>query len=141
MSPKPGEWSNAFSDAPGNAPMMSGYLDPPSPASPATVKVSGLPVAIAGGYDVYVYAFGDIPSTSTRTDQYAIGAATVTVSQIGPSPSAFPGFTLAAPGGAGNYVIFRNVSGAAFTLTATPVTGTQTRAPINGIRIVWPSGS
>ncbi|MES1205974.1 MAG: hypothetical protein ABUS79_08550 [Pseudomonadota bacterium] len=136
-----GEWINRFADAPGNTRMMNGYLDPTSSASPATVKVSGLPTPIAGGYDVYVYTFGDIPGASTRTYQYAIGTTTVTVSQTGPSPSTFPGFTLAPAGGAGSYVVFHNVSGTTFTLTATPGTGPQTRAPINGIQIVWPPGS
>ena len=68
-------------------------------------------------------------------------ATTITVSQTGPSPSTFPGQTLAPAGGAGSYVVFHNVSGATFTLTATPGTGPQTRAPVNGIQIVWPPGS
>jgi hypothetical protein len=137
----PGEWINGYADAPGNTRMMNGYLDPTSATAPATVKIAGLPASLSGGYDVYVYTLGDLPSTSTRTYQYAIGAATTTVSQTGPSPLTFPGFTLAPSGGAGNYVIFRNVTGATFTLTATPGTGPQTRAPVNGIQIVWPTGS
>jgi hypothetical protein len=137
----PGEWTNGYADAPGNTRMMNGYLDPTSSTSPATVKVSGLPAAIAGGYDVYVYVSGDIPGASTRTYQYAIGTTTLTVSQTGPSASTFSAFTLAPSGGAGNYVIFHNMSGATFTLTATPGTGPQTRAPINGMQIVWPPGS
>ncbi len=137
----PGEWINGYADAPGNTRMMNGYLDPTSSTAPATVKIAGLPAPVTGGYDVYVYTLGDLPSTSTRTYQYAIGATTTTVSQTGPSPLTFPGFTLAPSGGAGNYVIFRNVTGAAFTLTATPGTGPQTRAPVNGIQIVWPTGS
>ncbi|HSS40108.1 MAG TPA: hypothetical protein VLT58_15180, partial [Polyangia bacterium] len=99
----PGEWMNGYADAPGNTRMMNGYLDPTASTSPATVKVSGLPTSIAGGYDVYVYAFGDLTSASTRTYQYAIGGTTVTVSQTGPSPSTFPGFTLAPAGGSGSY--------------------------------------
>jgi hypothetical protein len=137
----PGEWINGYADAPGNTRMMNGYLDPTSSTAPATVKIAGLAAPVTGGYDVYVYTLGDLPSTSTRTYQYAIGATTTTVSQTGPSPATFPGFTLAPSGGAGNYVIFRNVTGAAFTLTATPGTGPQTRAPVNGIQIVWPTGS
>jgi hypothetical protein len=137
----PGEWINGYADAPGDTRMMNGYLDPSSSTMPATVKVSALPARIAGGYDVYVYAFGDLPGAATRTYQYAIGTTTITVSQTGPSPSTFPGQTLAPAGGAGSYVVFHNVSGAAFTLTATPGTGTQTRAPVNGIQIVWPPGS
>jgi hypothetical protein len=137
-----GEWTNIFTDAPGDTRMMNGYLDPSVSTSPATVKVSGLPAALAGGYDVYVYCTGDIPQSGTRTYQYAIGTTTVTVSQSGPTTATiFSGFTLATSGGAGNYIVFRKVTGAAFTLTATPGTGSQTRAPINGIQIVWPSGS
>jgi hypothetical protein len=137
----PGEWTNGYADAPGDTRMMNGYLDPSSSTSPATVKVGGLPAHIAAGYDVYVYALGDLPGASTRTYLYAIGNTTVTVSQTGPSPSTFPGQTLAPAGGAGSYVVFHNVSGTTFTLTATPGTGPQTRAPVNGIQIVWPPGS
>ncbi|HVT09871.1 MAG TPA: hypothetical protein VHO67_20555 [Polyangia bacterium] len=137
---QPGEWTNGFTDAPGDVRMMNGYLDPVAPGSPATVKVSGLPAAIAASYDVYVYAHGDIPDSSTRTYQYAIGSTTVTVSQTGPS-TPFPGLTPATSGGSGNVIVFRKVSGAAFTLTATPGTGAQSRAPVNGLQIVWPSGS
>ncbi|HVY36510.1 MAG TPA: hypothetical protein VHM31_01205, partial [Polyangia bacterium] len=137
----PGEWINGYADAPGNTRMMNGYLDPTSSASPATVKVSALPAPISAGYDVYVYVYGDIPGASTRTYQYAIGNTTITVSQAGPSPATFPGFTLAPAGGAGSYVVFHNVSGTSFTLTATPGTGPQTRAPVNGLQIVWPPGS
>ena len=137
----PGEWINGYADAPGNTRMMNGYLDPTSSTAPATVKITGLAAPITGNYDVYVYTLGDLPSTSTRTYQYAIGATSTTVSQTGPSPSTFPGFTLAPSGGAGSYVIFRNVTGTSFTLTATPGTGPQTRAPVNAIQIVWPAGS
>ncbi len=140
-SGNPGEWTNGYADAPGDTRMMNGYLDPTATASPATVTVSGLPAAISVGYDVYVYVQGDIPSSSTRTYQYAIGTTTFTVSQTGPSPTSFPGFTLAPAGGAGNYVVFHKVTGASFKLTATPGTGPQTRAPVNGIQIVWPAGS
>jgi hypothetical protein len=137
-----GDWSNVFTDAPGDTRMMNGYLDPTAAASPATVKVSGLPAAIANGYDVYVYCFGDIPQSVTRTYQYAIGTTSVTVSQTGPTTSTtVPGYALAPSGGSGNYVIFRRVTGASFTLTATPGAGPQTRAPINGVQVVWPSGS
>src|SRR5450432_272806 len=142
LASSPGEWMNVYPDAPGNARMMNGYLDPPSPTMRATITVSGLPGAItAGGYDVYGYMAGDIPFASVRTYKYTIGATTFTVSQTGPSPATFPGFTLAPAGGAGNYVIFRNVTGSSFTLTATPGTGTQTRAPVNGLQIVSPTGS
>ena len=142
MGSNPGEWKNPYADAPGDARMMNGYLDPSAAATPATITVSGLPSTItAGGYDVYVYMAGNIPSAITRTYKYAIGATTFTVSETGPSPATFPGFTLAPAGGTGDYVVFRNLTAASFTLTATPGTGSQTRAPVNGLQIVSPTGS
>ena len=141
-----GTWSLYLTDpSPGDARMMNGYLDPMAPASPATVTVSGLASPMSSGYDVYVYCYGDIYLVETRTFQYTIGSTTQIVSETGISVHAFPGFTLASDGGTGNYVVFRNVTGASFTLTATPGTpGTSTglqRAPVNGIQIVYPAGS
>jgi hypothetical protein len=123
--------------------MMNGYLDPVHSSMPAVVTVSGLPASItAGGYDVYVYVLGDVGTgTSTRTYRYAIGSTTFTVSQTGPVPTSFTGYTLAPNNGAGNYIVFRNLTAASFTLTATPGTGTNTRAPVNGMQIVSPTGS
>jgi hypothetical protein len=142
MGANPGVWKNAYPDAPGDARMMNGYLDPTAPATPATIVVSGLPATITtGGYDVYVYMVGDIPSATTRTYGYTIGSTMFTVSQTGPSPITFPGFILAPAGGAGNYVVFRNLTDASFTLVATPLTGAPTRAPVNGLQIVSPTGS
>jgi hypothetical protein len=129
-------------DAPGNARMMNGYLDPTSIGMPATVMVDSLPPAfVAGGYDVYVYTLGHLDS-GARTYNYTLAGATFSVSQTGLSPTTVPPFVLAPTTNprAGNYVIFRNVAGASFTLTATPGTGTP-RAPVNGIQIVSPTGS
>jgi hypothetical protein len=138
-----GIWWNGYADAPGDGNMMNGYLDPHSttmPNLPATVVVSGLPTAITtGGYDVYVYTGGEVPSGVTRTYSYAIGTVSFTVSQTGPSPTTFGGYKLAPAGGAGNYIVFRKLTDAFFTLTATP--GTGARAPVNGIQIVSPTGS
>jgi hypothetical protein len=141
MGSNPGEWMVGFVDMPGNTRMMNGYLDPVAVSMPAVVTVSGLPASItAGGYDVYVYVTGD-GASSTRTYNYAIGTAMFTVSQTGVSPTTFTSFTLAPAGGAGNYVVFRNLTAATFTLTATPGTGNATRAPVNGLQIVSPTGS
>jgi hypothetical protein len=141
-SPGPGLWTLGYTDAPGDARMMNGYLDPLAAAMPASIVVSDLPAAIAtSGYDVYVYAHGDILGALTRTYRYTIGATSFTIAQTGPKPTTFPGFSLAPEGGAGNYIVFRNVMGASFTLTATPGTGSPTRAPVNGIQIVSPTGS
>lgn len=141
-------WSNSFTDVPGNPRMMNGYLDPRSTNSPVTINVTGLPDPMSSGYDVYVYCYSYIDTSETRLYEYKIGSTTYSVSQTGPSASTFPGYTLAsgADGGttvAGNYVVFRNVTGASFTLTAQPrssVWGME-RAPVNGIQIVYPSGT
>ena len=143
MGSNPGEWMVGFADMPGNTRMMNGYLDPVAVSMPAVVTVSGLPASItAAGYDVYVYVTGDVGTgTSTRTYNYAIGTTMFTVSQTGPAPTSFTSFTLAPAGGAGNYIVFRNLTAATFTLTATPGTGTNLRAPVNGLQIVSPTGS
>jgi len=147
-------WYVGFTDSSGDSHMMNGYLDPRSAASPATVDVT-LPGSMSGGYDVYVYCYANIKATAsdTRTYQYTIGSTTHFAVQAGASASTFPGYTLApdveagAPdaGGAseGDYVVFRNLSGTSFQLTARPVgsiNGVE-RAPVNGIQIVDPSGS
>jgi len=146
MGTNPGEWTVGFADAAGDTRMMNGYLDPVQASMPAVVTVSGLPASITGGgYDVYVYMTGDLgTSTVTRTYNYAIGTATFAVTQTGPAPTSFTAYTLAPAGGAGNYVVFRNLSAATFTLTATPGnpgTGSNMRAPVNGLQIVSPTGS
>ncbi|MBC8132640.1 MAG: hypothetical protein H7X95_06635, partial [Deltaproteobacteria bacterium] len=138
----PGVWRLGYADVPGNARMMNGYLDPLLPSTPATIVVANLPTAIAeAAYDVYVYVSGDVQVAQMRTYRYAIGTTTFVVTETGTVPTAFPGFTLAPEGGAGNYVVFRNISGTSFTLTATPGSGSPSRAPVNGIQIVSPTGS
>ncbi len=131
-----------MTDAPGNTRMMNGYLDPSNGTTPAsTITVSGLPWT--GGCDVYVYflgGLGNLPAGETRSHKLAIGSASFTVSQAAPSPTIFPGFTLATAT-AGDYVVFKNVTGTSFTLTSTAVSGTTKRAPVNGLQIVWPTGS
>ena len=137
----PGVWDHGYADAEGDVRMMNGYLDPLTPAMPATVVVAGLPLAItAAGYDVYLYVSGDIRSSTTRTGRYNIGATSFAASEMGPT-SAFAGFILASQGGFGNYIVFKNQTGASFTLIATPGTTTPSRAPVDGIQIVSPAGS
>ena len=134
-------WTVPFSDNTGDAHMMNGYLDPRN-ASPATIDVT-LPSSMSGGFDVYVYCYGN-STTGTRTYQYSIGSASQTVSQVGASATSFPGYTLAPEGGEGNYFVFRNLTATTFTLNATPggMTGSSWgRAPVNGIQIVYPAGS
>lgn len=128
-----GTWQLPVPDAPGNTRMMIGYLDPHTTSN---VIVSGLPEALAtSGYDVYVYTNGDVPAPITRSASYTIGAERETVTQ--PPLSEFSGvFVEANNGEMGNYVVFRGVAGAAFTLRVAPVSGTGLRAPINGLQIV-----
>ena len=112
-----------WADSPGDVRMMNGYLDPRAIASPATVNVTGLPSPMSSGYDVYVYCFEDMTWADTRTYQYTIGSTTHTVEQKEPPlVTSFAGYTLAPEAGAGNYVVFTNVTGTSFTLTATPGT-------------------
>jgi hypothetical protein len=139
----PGVWRLQLTDASPDAVMMDGYLDPSSTTLPATILVANLPDSIASrGYDVYVYCLGAITSAAeTRTYAYAIGATILSVSQSGVKapPTSFGGFQVVAQNsGTGNYVVFHNVTGTAFSLVATPVTGDFKRAPVNGIQIVSP---
>jgi hypothetical protein len=141
-------WSNSFTDAPGDPRMMNGYLDPRAADQPGTVSVANLPAEMSSGYDVYVYCYSAVESGDTRNYQYTIGSTTVSVSQPALTTSSFPGYTQAIGGdggtaGAGDYVVFRNVTGSGFTLTAQPRPSTwgMQRAPVNGLQIVYPSGS
>jgi hypothetical protein len=147
----PSTWTLPFTDASGDAHMMNGLVEGMDAVS-VTINVT-LPNSMSGAHDVYVYCYGNINAT-TRTYQYKIGSTTQTVSQTGPSSvTTFPGHSPApGPGGpdggptTGTYVVFQNVTGTTFTLTATPLTSTATptpvlRAPVNGIQIVYPAGS
>lgn len=137
-----GIYSVGLTDMAGDTRMMNGYLDPAMGTNPsATVTVSGLPTAL-GSYDVYVYFMAKLSSGETRVHTLKVVTTASTsfqVSQTGPSPTTFPGYTLAA-GTTGNYVIFKKQTGATFTLTSTAVSGSTLRAPINGLQIVWPAG-
>ena len=145
----PGIFGLAYTDMPGDVRMMNGCLNPAwssAPASPVSVlSVSGLPASITtGGYDVYVYVLGGVPN-ETRGYEYTIGATTIKVTQVGPTPAAPTPyvFTSAPDGGSGNYIVFKSLTTATFELLVK--SGTQTsnqyRAPINGLQIVSPSGS
>ena len=142
----PGTYTVPFTDASGDAHMMNGFLEAQnSVSSTITIGVT-LPSSMSGAYDVYVYCYGNIDA-STRTYQYKIDkvATPQTVSQTGHSLTTFPGHSLApaSGAGAGTYVLFQNVTGTPFTLTANPLTSTEAilRAPVNGIQIVYPAGS
>jgi hypothetical protein len=145
-----GIWRIGYADAPGDVRMMNGCLNPgwtgaSPPSTPVTiVTVSGLPAPIDQQYDVYVYVLGGIPGSETRAYEYTIGTTTIAVTQVGPTPttvtSPYP-YKLA-NAGAGNYIVFKQLTGSSFKLKARPGgTSTTPRAPVNGIQIVWPSGS
>jgi len=130
---------SSIPDLAGNNRMMNGYLDPTN-GQVATITASNLPSALAeAGYDVYVYSNGSVPAGETRTFNYAIGTTTQTLSET--MAQIFSGTFVMAPGtagGAGNYVVFRGIRGAAFTLTSTPGASTSMfqRSPVNGLQIV-----
>ncbi len=122
-------------DAPGNRRMMKGYLDSGAGKNTSLVTVTGLSnTYTSGGYDVYVYSDGDNGAVS-RTGVYSIGTANFGAEDV---PGAnFAGTFKQATNSSGNYVVFRNLTGSSFTLKATPrQTGTNQRAPLNGIQIV-----
>jgi hypothetical protein len=138
-SDDPGVGTYPYTDMAGNVRMMNGYLD--AGTGTATITVSALPASFtAAGYDVYVYVARGNTLSGLRTFELAIATTTLTAGETGPTSATFSGFTLApAAGGEGNYVIFRNLRSASFTLTANP--GTGMHAPVNGLQIVAPSGS
>jgi hypothetical protein len=146
-----GIWTINYTDAPGDVRMMNGHLDPTWTAVPTNAvtlfTISGLPAPIATGrYDVYVYTLGGTPSGDTRSYQYAVGSAYQTVNQSAPPavppPSPYV-YTSANDSQVGTHVVFTNVTGASVSVTVKPVSGTNNRlrAPVNGVQIVWPSGS
>jgi hypothetical protein len=142
-APNTGIYSVGLSDTMGDGHMMDGYLDPGmAPGYNATITVSGL--RPTGGYDVYVYFMAQLPARVTRSHKLTIGTKSFTVSQTGASPTKFTAHAKAADmGTTGDYVVFTNLTGASFTLTSDSVSATDgaMRAPVNGIQIVWPSGS
>lgn len=141
-------WSVGYTDVPGDVRMMNGYLDPSwdnTPPSTAAdiLTVSGL--ATGRPYDVYVYVKGEFSSGGSRTYEYAIGATKATLTQMSApvtQPSSPFVYRLAAEGGAGNYVVFQQVSGATLVLSVKPTSAPDAwyRSPVNGIQIVWRNG-
>jgi hypothetical protein len=145
-SPNTGVYAVGLTGTSGDAHMMNGYLDPGmSPAYAATIAVSGLPEPLTtGGYDVYVYYMAQLTAGVTRRHKMTIGSKSFTVSQTGASPTTFTRHTQTADmGTTGDYVLFTNVTGPSFTLTSSSVSASDgvMRAPVNGIQIVWPTGS
>ena len=128
-------WSTPITDAAGNNRMMKGYLDT-SDTSTTTVTVSGLPSSyVTHGYDVYVYCDGDNGAVS-RTGNYTIGSTTITATDD--VNANFAGTFAPENNGTGNVVVFTNLTGTHFTLSAKGGSGADghPRAPVNGIQIV-----
>lgn len=130
-----GAWQTPIVDQAGNRRMMKGYLDTTS-SSQTTASVSGLP---KGRYDIYVYVDGDNRSY-TRKGGYSIsgpGLTTVTHTLSDAANTNFAATFVPGEDTSGNYLRF-TIDGTAFTLTATPLAGSNTtlRAPVNGIQIV-----
>jgi hypothetical protein len=108
--------------------LMIGYLDT-NGEDPNSVVVSGL--ADDATYDVVVYTKGGVIG---RGGEYTIGDQTFAHSDAAP----FSGDYVF--GAAGDYLVFKDVSGSSFELVGLPTTGSPPRAPINGIEIVIGGG-
>ena len=108
--------------------LMTGYLDT-NGEDPNSVTVSGLPEGVS--YDVVVYTKGGVIG---RGGDYSIGDQTF--SHV--DAAAFSGDYVF--GGEGDYLVFKDVSGASFVLEGQPSIGSPARAPINGIEIVLGGG-
>lgn len=140
----------------GDQTMMKGYLDN---AGTTTVTVAGLGGSIdTDAYDVYVY-FDGSNGASWRKGTYTINGVTldgedseskdfITVTNAFQLPVATGAgngayierldyWDTVANNDEGNFVVFHNVTGDSFTLTAVPGPNNSVgRAPINGIQIV-----
>jgi len=142
----------------GDQKMMKGYLDTGNDTT-TTVTVSDLGQTLdTSSYDVYLY-FDGSNGNQWRKGEYTING--VTLDGEDSEDKDFiddtNAFQLPVPGGAGNqpyvellnfwdtagnndegnFVVFRNVTGSSFTLTATPGPNAGVgRAPINGLQIV-----
>ncbi|HEY0074454.1 MAG TPA: hypothetical protein VGB77_10150, partial [Abditibacteriaceae bacterium] len=127
--------SQNITETAGDRRLMKGFVDT-SNTSNTTVTISGLGAPYTtNGYDVYVYADGD-NGTATRSGTYKIGTRSYICTDA--AGAAFSGSYALGSNRNGNYMIFPNVTGTSFSLTATPGTSSDAtkRAPINGLQIV-----
>lgn len=125
-------WSSPISEVNANYQLMKGYLD--NPEDDISVSVSGLP---HNANDVYVY-FNDDNDTGGTAASYTIGSNRIYGYDAGRFAGTFilaSGTNAADPNAVGNYVVFKNVRGTSFTLTAHPEDAVH-RSPVNGIQIV-----
>ena len=150
-------WNINITETPGDAKMMRGYLDT-NDTSVTTVTVSGVPAGL-GPYAVILYYDGD--TGEQRVGRYQLAGATTgnatfwgrdnevnfsgafTLGQTPVDPLAGGGaidsnVAAAMTVPAGNVMIFPDVTGSDFTLTATASVseGGTNRAPLNAIQIV-----
>ena len=152
-------FSNMLVDSPGGNRLMKGYLDTADPlntfaSTAAVVTVANLPNSYATtGYDVLVYyeGFFTIAPSQDRVGRYRLFAEAdntgMAIAEIfgRDASTTFDGTYIEAAGTstanstAGNYVRFRGLTEATFTIDATgfALPGSAVpRAPINGIQIV-----
>jgi hypothetical protein len=115
--------------------LMTGYLDQDAAGVTTTVELTGLDSFFTTPVDVYVYIQGGV---NGRGGDYTIGAETQTHTVT----AAFDGTYLLNDGTnpmGSNYLIFENVSGGSFMLTAMNNIGGTPRAGINAVEIVGES--
>jgi hypothetical protein len=135
--------ATAASNDPGDSKMMKGYLDVTN-GSTGTVVVTNLPFSISSNsYNVLVY-FDSASGSAHWVMQFTLGSA----SYFGRDNTFFAGTYSASTATSdsgistptANYVLFTNVSGNSFTLTATPgfASDGNPHAAINGIQIFAP---
>ena len=136
-------WTDPVANTAGDYKMMRGYLDTSS-TSGATVTVTNIPTTYqSSGYDVIVYCDGD-NGAENRVGQYTIAGQSIYVLDMGGAN--YGGFYVQGSSSSdqgtltsvGNFVRFSNLTNSGFTLTTTPGTtsGSNKRAPVNGMQIV-----
>lgn len=107
--------------------LMLGYLDT-TDTSITEVNVTGLPPAIASGFDVIVYVQGGV---NGRGGTYTVTAGAKTDSLEYVQDAAFDGSYVEGS----NYLFFSGLSGSDLRLEAQATTTALLRAPVNGIEI------
>lgn len=122
----------------GDSGMFQSYLNFGGSAPGETLTISGLGGDFASGYDVYIYFEGNLD----RTYGFTIGGQTIWgTDSLDNSDINNDGIIEFAEGigvssgtaNSSNYVVFRGLSGASFTISAQTLGG---RAVINGLQIV-----
>lgn len=126
--------------------MMKGYVDVTNGAT-GTITVTNIPGSISGGsYDVLVY-FDGANGSADRNAEFMLGSAFF----YGKDYTSYSGTyiqatttnnnTISTPGA--NFVLFTNVSGNSFTVTATPgyANDGNPHAEFNGIQIIADSAA